>query len=334
MNHRATSIIVLGIFFVGTSLPVMAMEFPTRDLAGIAMWHERESADRIARAIVPLVKPHLGKDIVFQYKPGAMGAVATQWVYNQPSDGYTLLFGTEHPQLFRVLGISPLDYKDFYAVNLLARDVGVVVCQAEAPWKTLRGLFEDALKHPGKIKMGSTSPGGFPYLAGMIYKTVSGVRVDAVPLRGEEQAITAVEVDHVQFTTAGLTVAREHIRTNRVRALALLSDETGPHLQNIPAITSIYPEYAKYLPWGPFCGVWVKRDVPRVAREKLVDAFQMGFEEPKFQAMLQDMGGVPVGLPGDEAGRFLQRWQSVSCWILQQAGVAKISPEQLNIPGP
>ena len=93
------------------SAPSSCATFPTKDLSGVIQWGAGGATDNVARAVTPLVEKHLGKQVILQKKPGATGAVAVQWVYNQPSDGYTLLYGAENPLLYRVLDISQLDTK-------------------------------------------------------------------------------------------------------------------------------------------------------------------------------------------------------------------------------
>jgi len=311
-----------------------AADFPTKDLAGIIQWGAGGATDNVSRAVTPLVEKHLGKQIVLQNKPGATGAVAVQWVYNQPSDGYTLLYGAENPQLYRVLDITQLEYKDFYAINILARGVGVVVCNLKEPWKSIKDLFEDAKKNPGQIKIGSTGPGGLPHTTGSMFRAENGVTFNEIPFGGEGPSVIAMQGGHVQFTVAGLTAVREHIRAGRIRPLAMVADAPVPGLEDIPLIISTYPAYKKYLPWGPFYGVWVKKDVPEEAKRKLVDAFQKGSKEDKFQAFIKDFGAVYMGTYGDEADKFLKHWQSVTTWLLQAAGATKVSPEKFGIPRP
>ena len=133
---------------------------------------------------------------------------------------------------------------------------------------------------------------------------------------------------------AGITAVREHIRAGRVKALAIVSDTPIPGLEDIPLITQDYPEFKKYLPWGPFYGVWCKRDVPAEAKKKLVEAFQKGASQPKFQAFLKDFGTVSMNISGDEADQFLKKWQSVTNWMYEYAGATKVSPAKLGIPKP
>jgi len=102
----------------------------------------------------------------------------------------------------------------------------------------------------------------------------------------------------------------------------------------VPPITQEFPEFGHYLPWGPFYGIFVKRDVPEDAKAKLVAAFKQGADNPEFQKLMTDRGNVMMNISGEEADEFLKRWQSVTAWLLQDAGAAKESPEAFGIPRP
>lgn len=314
--------------------PAMAADYPTKDLQGVIMWGAGGATDNVARAITPLVEPFLGQEIVLINKPGGTGAISTQFVYSRPADGYTLLYGAENPQLHGVLKLSKLDYKDFYPVNVLARGVGVIVANNDTPWNSFKELVEDAKKRPGEIKMGSTGPGGLPYTVGSMIQAVTGFDVIRVPFDGEGPGVTALMGGHVDIMPVGLTAVREHIRAGRVKTLAVVSKEPIPGIEELPLITHDFPDFNRYLPWGPFYGIWCKRDVSADAKQKLVEAFQKGASQEKFQKFIADFGAVMMNISGDEADAFLKKWQSVSTWLLHDAGSTKVSPEELGIPKP
>lgn len=316
-----------------TSLAAAA-DYPAKNVQGIIMWGAGGATDNVARALTPNVEKYFGKQLVLINKPGGTGAIATQYVNSRPSDGYTLLIGAENPQVYRILGLSKLDYKDFYPVTILGHGVGVIVTHKDAPWNSFKELVEDSKKRPGKIKMGSTGPGGLPYTVGAMTQNVVGMKVTSVPFAGEGPGVTALQGGHVDFMPAGLTAVREHIRAGRLKALAVVAAEPVEGMEEIPTITQDYPEFNDYLPWGPFYGVFCKRDVPAEVKQKLSEAFTKGAAEEKFQIFLKDFGAVPMNISGDEADVFLQKWQSVTNWMYQYAGATKVSPEELGIPKP
>lgn len=331
------SIKALGVILatvVGFLAAGQAAAFPVKDFAGTIMWGAGGATDNVARAVTPLVEKYLDKKIVLTNRPGATGAVSVQWVVNQPADGYSLLYGAENPQVYKVLDISQLDYANFYPVSILARGVGVVICNNASPWKTMKELFDDAKKTPGQLKLGSTGPGGLPHVVTTMFRVVDGVTFNPIIFEGEGPVMTALQGGHVQFTVAGLTAAREHIRAGRVRALALISDAPIAGLEAIPLIGATNPAYRKFLPWGPYYGVFVRKETPEDVKKKLVEAFQKGAAEEKFQSFIRDFGAVYMGIAGDEAEKFIRHSQSVTTWMLQEAGATKVSPEKFGIPKP
>lgn len=327
------SFLCICLTFLGLS--AFAADFPVRNLQGVIMWGAGGAMDNASRAIVPNVEPFLDNEIVLVNKPGGTGAIATQYVYSRKADGYTLLFGAENPQLYGVLGLSKLDYKDFYPVSILTRGLAVVLVNADSDWKTMKDLVADANKRPGKIKMGSTGPGGVPHVVGNLLKTVTGFNVTPVPFKGEGPGITALLGGHVDFIPTGLAASSEHIRSGRVRALAVVDSEPLKLDDiNIPAITEGYQAFDKYVPWGPFYGVFCRNDVPADIKTALSAAFKKGAETDRFKDFVKSNGLVSMNISGDEASEYLNKWQSITTWLLHDAGATKVSPAELNIPKP
>ena len=308
-----------------------AQTFPDRELSGVIMWGAGGATDVVARAVAPFAEEALGKKIVMQNKSGGAGAISTNFVNQQPSDGYTLLMGAENPQLHGVLGLGELDYSKFYPVNILGRGIVVIVANKDKPWKSFKDVLADAQANPGKVKMGSTGPGGLPHSVGSMIGTIAKMPVTAVPFDGEGPGLTALQGGHVDFMPVGLGAASEHIKAGRVKALAVLSDKA---FEGIPALTGDLPGIGKYLPWGPFYGVFVKRDVPEAVKTKLTASFKTAANNPQFVKLMTDRGNAMMNISGNEADAFLKKWQSVTAWTLQEAGVAKKSPADLGIAKP
>lgn len=313
---------------------VMAADFPSKDLQGFIMWGAGGATDVVARGVTPLAEAALGKSIVLTNKTGGTGAIATTYVRSRPSDGYTLLYGAENPQLYKVLALADIDYDNFYAVNVLARGVAVVVVREDSPWKTFKDLVADVQKRPGQVKMGTTGVGGLPHTVGSMLRTVIKFDVTAVPFDGEGPGITALLGNHIEFIPVGISAAAEHVKSGRVRALTVVNTEPVDSMPGVPAIVADYPAFSKYLPWGPFYGVFVNRDTPDDAKKALTAAFKKAAGDPKFVEMMKARGNVMMNISGADADKFLTKWRSVSSWILHEAGAAKESPEKFGIQKP
>ena len=331
---RRLSVLLASASLLCVSSSAFSADFPTKDLQGYIMWGAGGATDVVARAVTPLAEAALGKSIVLTNKTGGTGAIATIYVNSRPSDGYTLLYGAENPQLYKVLDLAQIDYDNFYAVNVLAHGVGVVIVRADSPWKTFKELITDIQKRPGQVKMGTTGVGGLPHSIGSMLKTEIKFDVTAVPFDGEGPGTTALLGGHIDFIPVGIGAAAENVKAGRVRALTVVDTNPVASMPGVPPITQDYPGFAKYLPWGPFYGVFINRDTPDAAKKVLTAAFKKAADDPKFVEMMESRGNVMMNISGAAADTFLKKWQSVTTWILQDAGAAKISPEKFGIPKP
>lgn len=306
--------------------------FPERAINGTIMWGEGGATDNVARGLAPLVERHLGGSIVLTNRTGATGAIATQYVYDQPADGYNILMGAENPNLYGVLDISNLSFDDFYPVNILGRGVAVIVVPADSEFDTLEDVIEYAQANPNKLNVGSTGPGGIVHVVSSMLSAELDTQFNMIPYDGEGPALTALLGGHVDMTISGIVAAADYQEAGAVKVLAVVNDEPISQMPDVPPLSDIYPQFDKYLPWGPFYGVWVKKDTPDDIKEILVDAFAKGQQESEFQLLLERVGAVSMNIHGDEAVEFYKQWQSVTTWILHDSGETVVSPEDLGIP--
>lgn len=312
----------------------IAAEYPEREVLGVVMWGAGGATDVVARAINPAAEKALGKPIVVLNKAGGAGAISTAFVNAAPADGYTFLYGAENPQLHPVMGVAKVDYSSFYPVNILGRGVAVIVVAAGSKYKTIGDLLADIKANPNRVKMGSTGPGGLPSTVGALIKNAVDFSVTAIPFDGEGPGLTATLGGEVDFMPAGISAAAEQIKAGTMRALAVVNTEPVSTLPGVPAITEAVPAMAKFLPWGPFYGVFVRKDVPDDVKAKLVNAFKTAAEGEQFKSLMAAKGNVIMSISGKEAETFLTKWQQVTAWALQDTGAAKVNPETLGIPRP
>ncbi|WP_265517189.1 tripartite tricarboxylate transporter substrate binding protein [Nitratireductor luteus] len=312
----------------------LAQTFPERELLGVVMWGAGGATDTVARAVNPAAEEALGKPIVVLNKSGGAGAISTAYVKAAPADGYTFLYGAENPQLHPVMGVSDIDYSQFYPVNILGRGVAVVTVPAGSKYQTMEDLLQDIKENPGQVKMGSTGPGGLPSTVAALIANATDFEVTAIPFDGEGPGLTAMLGGEVDFMPAGISAAAEQIKAGNMRALAVVDIDPVVTLPDAPPITDALPEMAKYLPWGPFYGVFVRSEVPDDVKQTLVEAFKTAAATEDFQTLMTNRGNVVMNIAGEEAANFLTKWQQVTAWVLQDTGAAKVSPETLGIARP
>lgn len=306
-------------------------EFPKKDFQGTIMWSAGGINDSVSRAIGPFVKEYLKNTIIFTNRPGAAGGIATAYVNDQPSDGYNLLFGAENPQVAKVMGTSELDYSDFIPINIFCSSVGVLIVKSDSKYNTLEELVDDILARPNKVKMATTGPGGLPFTVASMMKAINKTEPQMTVFDGEADATAAVMGGHVDYLITTLGSAIEFIRAGKVKGLAVFHNEVVDVIKDIPLITDIYPEYEKYMPWGPFYGVFVKKDTPQDVVDILTDAFDKAVDNPEYQEILTNLGTVPMGINGNEAREYVDKYRSVTSWLLYDSGATERSPEEFGI---
>lgn len=314
--------------------PLQAADYPARDIQGTIMWGAGGATDTLARVVSPAVEKELGTSIVLVNRAGGSGAISTQYVDSKPADGYNLLMGSETPQTHKVLGISELDYDQFDPVIVYGTNIIVFAVKADAKWQTMQELIDDIKARPGQISAAVTGPGGGAQTALGIVNVAEKLDVNMVPFPGEGPGLTAVQGGHADFMPTSLPAVTEQLRAGTMRALAVLYDTPVSGFEEIPLITRNLPTLDKYLPWGTFQGVLVKKGTPPETMEKLSRAYLAAVKTPEVAAFIKKSGMQPLNLTGQEARDFLDNWRAITSWVLYDVGDAKISPETFGIPRP
>ncbi|SOC02711.1 Bug family tripartite tricarboxylate transporter substrate binding protein [Rhodobacter maris] len=310
-------------------------EYPEKEIQGIIQWGAGGSTDAVMRAVTPHAEDILGGKVVMQNMTGGVGAIATKYTMIQPADGYTVLMGAENPMLYKVMGLGKFDYNsDFEPVALLARGVPILVARPDAPYNSFRELVDYMAAHPDEVKFGSTGPGGLPSVVTAMLSAEVDLPATFVPYDGDGPALTALQGGAIDVMPAVLGAALEGIKGGRMKVLTLVDATPNAAIPDVAPITEDFPGYGKYLPWGPFFGVFVKAGTPEEVVTKLSNAYLEGAKAPDFVELLDNRAYLPLNLTGDAAKEYMAKWQSVTSWLVQDAGIAKTSPEEFGIPRP
>ncbi|MDP2085360.1 MAG: tripartite tricarboxylate transporter substrate binding protein [Gemmobacter sp.] len=328
-----TKLIGAAIALAMGAMPALA-DYPTKEIQGIIQWGAGGSTDTVARAVTPHAEKALGGTIVMQNLTGGVGAIALNKVAEDAADGYTILFGAENPLLYKVMKLGDKDYSDFTPVNILARGTPILVARPDAPYNTFPEMIAYINANPKAVKFGSTGPGGLPSVVTAMINSKTPVDVTYVPYDGDGPALTALQGGAIDVMPAVLGAAIEAIKGGKMKPIALFDVNPSAALPDVPTITSTNPEFADYLPWGPFFGVFVKKGTPDDVVAKLVAAYAEATKHPDFVALIEGRGFTMMSLSGAEADAFLAGWQSTTSWLVHDAGLAKASPADFGIPKP
>lgn len=312
-----------------------AADYPDRPINGVIAWGAGGGTDTVSRLVTPIAEKILGKSVILANRTGATGAIAAQAVSTQPADGYTLMFHAENPQLYQVLGLSPLSYDDFEPVMLFVQGSTVIVVPKDSPFKTYDDLIKAAKAAPGKLSVGISGVGGQPWVTSTLLKKVEGVTFNPVAFDGDGPLVTAMLGKQLDVSGLAVGAAAQYIKNGDLRALAIMKNSPNAALPEIPYITKLNPAFNDVMKAsGFFYGVFVKKGTPQPVIDKLSTAYKFALNDTKFVNYAKLNGLDVIGMTGKDAKAFMNTWRSQMSWLIFDAGAGKTSPEKLGIPKP
>lgn len=313
---------------------VHAQAYPARDVTAVIQWGAGGGTDVAMRGYAPYAEEALGRKIVLQNKPGAAGAIGANFVLQQPADGYTLLMGAEPQSLYRVMGVADFDYDEFYPINIAAvANTILLVARPNAPWNNMQDLLSHVESNPNKVKQYLAGQGTVPFTMNAMMSTLTKFDTIKVPFDGDGPAIAALQGGHVDigFIASGAVI--EHVKAGRLKALAVVDSKPYQGVAPVTDAPSLQG-ITKFLPWGSWYGVFVRKETPDDVKAKLVAAFKKAGDNPEYRKMMQGRGTTVLNISGAEAEAFIKKFQSTTAWLYQGAGAAKVDPATLGIPKP
>lgn len=295
-------------------------DYPTKNVNGIIQWGAGGGTDSLMRPLCALAQENLGKSIVVQNMTGATGSIATQYVYDAETDGYNLLMGAENPTLYDVLDISDLTYTDFDCVYLIGDEVVGIIVNKDSKYNSFTELIEDAKANPGTVKLSTCGSGSSPWLVGSLITSVTGATFNEVAYDSDASAKTAVMSGECDFTSCKVQSGIEDWKAGDLKYLCMLSTETVEVMSEVPLVTAEYPDFEKYLPWGPFYGVFVKKGTDEAVKAKLTEAFEAAGKEASYQEVMKNFNINFKGIAGEEANQYITSWRENSISALKASG--------------
>ena len=310
---------VLPVFvLVGTfgffPLYVAAQEaYPNRPIRMILPFPPGGAADVLTRIVTEKLAPKLGQPIIIENKPGASGNIGAEMVANAKPDGYTLLAAPPpalvvNQSLFLQL---PFDPAKFVPVTVMAGFPNVLVVNSKLQASNLGELLTYAKAHPGKLNYASTGKGGTPHLTTEWFKAVTSVQLTHVPYKGYPQAIPPLLAGDVDMMFMNLVDALPHIRSGKLKALAIASEKRSAVLPDVPALVETIPGFIS----SAWVAVVATPNTPLAIAEKLSAAIAETLRLPEVAKKLADLHLDPIGgSPAQTAAFFKEestRWGMV-----------------------
>jgi tripartite-type tricarboxylate transporter receptor subunit TctC len=299
MLSRRIFLAAIALFAPPVRSPVAGPQtYPTRPVRVIVGFTPGSAPDIVARLMGQWLSERVGQPFIVENRPGAGTNIGTEVVVRAPPDGYTLLVvgapNAINATLYEKLSFNFL--RDIAPVAGISRERIVMVVHPSFSAKTVPEFIAYAKANPGKVTMASSGNGSSPHVSGELFKMMAGIDMIHVPYRGGGQVMTDLIAGQVQVSFIGLTVAIEHIRSDKLRALAVTAATRSEVLPDVPTVGDFVPGYEASAFWG----VGVPRNTPAEIIDKLNKEINAVLSDPEPKRRLADAGGtVLVGSPAD-----------------------------------
>jgi tripartite-type tricarboxylate transporter receptor subunit TctC len=274
-----------------------------------------QGADVIMRMIADPLGRRLKQPVIVENRPGAGGALGTEYALHQPADGLTLFQGssgtlsispTLQPQAARY---NPL--KDAEPITGVASVAQVLVVPANSPIKDLRGLIAAAKQKPGGLSFGSSGTGTTQHLFMESFAHTAGIKMLHVPYKGAAPAFTDLVGGQISVMSDTIPAVLPHIKAGTVRALAVTSLKRFPGLPDVPAISELFP--------GWHAEGWITVMGPAGLPASIADRYDREIRavlrDPAVAQRIREMGFVEMEESRGQLRKFiaseLAKWKSV-----------------------
>jgi len=290
-----------------------AQSYPSRPLTLIVFVPAGGSPDISARFVGQSLSQRLGQSVVIDNRPGAGGNLALQAVMRAPADGYTLLLvAVPHAINVTLHEKTNLNVtRDIVPVAGLYIGTFIMVVSPSLPAKTVPEFIAYAKANPGKINMTSSGAGNLSHLAGELFKMMSGIDVVHVPYKGAVLAHTGLMAGDVHVMFDAMTSALPHIRSGRLRALAVTTATRAKSLMDVPTVGESVPGYEV----SSWLGIGAPMGTPRDVIDKLNHEINAVLAEPAITTRFADLSSEPLVRSPADFGKFIaaetEKWGKV-----------------------
>lgn len=247
---------------------VLAQAYPAKAVRVIIPWPPGGSNDIVGRLVMQKMSENLGQQFVIDNRGGAAGVIGADAVAKSPPDGYTIMVhSTTHvsnPHLYKKLPYDTM--KDFASVGPLARQVGILVVHPSLPVKTVKEFIDLGKKRPNEITYSSSGNGSFVHLGMALMNSMSGTKMIHIPYKGGGPAAVAIASGEVQAMMATVGSVIPHINSNRLRPVAVTSDE---RITQYPQVQTIAEGGVKGYEFTAWIGALAPANVPKPVIDKL-----------------------------------------------------------------
>jgi tripartite-type tricarboxylate transporter receptor subunit TctC len=297
-----------------TLLSSAAAAWPEKPITIIVPAAPGGTTDIASRIIAKKLTASLGQQVLVDNRAGAAGIIGTQVAARAAPDGYTLIMGNIGPNAINYSLYKKLPYKaeDFSPITLVISNANVLVVNANSPFKSVADLVTALKKEPKRYSVGSSGTGQSPHMSSEIFKQRAGVEAVHIPYKGAGPAVADLVAGQFTFMIDNLPSSMPHIRSGKLRALAVTSAQRVPEL---PDVATMEESGIKDMVVTAWFGLLAPAGTPQDIVNKVHQAAAAALKDPEVTTRFKEMGGAPGGSTPAEFGEFIsaerQRWKQI-----------------------
>ena len=313
---RALLAVTVAAVTAASAPAVLAQAWPNKPITFVVPFPPGGGTDAFARPLSAQLTKQLGRQVVIDNRGGAGGTVGASIAAKAAPDGYTFFIGAVHHAIAPSF-YPKLDYdieKDLVPMTVIARPPQVIVVNPNrVPATDLKSLIEQMRKSPGKMNYGSAGNGTSHHLAGELFKQLSKTFVVHIPYRGAGPALQDLIAGNVDMMFDGLGSSAQHIRSGRIRALAVAAPQRVAAFPNLPtAAEAGLPGYEV----ATWYGIWAVRGTPKEIVDRMFDEVTKALASQEVRDAWTLNGSDIPSVSQAEFARFLnteiKRWAQVT----------------------
>ena len=264
-----------------------AQNYPAKPIRIIIPFPPGNTVDIMARLIGPRMTERLGQNVIVDNRAGASGQLGLELAARAAPDGYTLVGGqggnlVVMPHTYKKIPYDPI--KDFAPVALSTTNFLALVVHPSVPFKSVTDLITYARTNPGKLSFASNGEGGFPHMTIELFRVMAGFKYLHVPYKGSAQIATELIGGHVDAAIDGITGLTPHIRSGRLRLLAITNPTRVPQFEGTPTIAESLPGYESRGWFGFLAPAATPREIVTVLNQEINRAIALPDVKEKLVA--------------------------------------------------
>ena len=303
------------------ALAASASDYPSKPIKFVVPYPPGGPTDAMARLIQTPLQARLGTPVVIENRGGAGGNIGTDFVAKAPADGHTIVLAASGPMavnstLYRSMPFDPL--KDLAPVIQISAYPLVLEVHPSVPAKNLKEFLALAKTSPADLGFASAGNGTPQHLAGELFNTATGLKLQHIPYKGAGPALVDVMGGHVKVMFDILGSSVQYIKTGKLRPLAVTTAARSPALPDVPTMAEAGLPGYEISGWH---GIAAPAATPRPVIAQLNKALNEIFADPEFRKRWEELGTPIVGGTPEAFGTLVKSETVKLGKLVKDAGV-------------